>query len=536
MKHMAMRALLGFALFSCSAWAVNSKVCGECHQAIFQRYSATPMARTSAIADSGNTPLPAGDIHDDANAATFQLTRNSDGTLLRISQSDTAAERMLSYAIGAGVTGRSYAYMKDGFLFQAPVSYYSATGTSELSPGFEASSRLNLTRPVEPACLHCHASGLRTLANTVNGYSAPAFDEGGVSCERCHGAGETHVIRMKAANMRLGAAIVNPAKLAPAERDSVCAQCHLVGVIRIAKHVATGRYEPGKRLFDSTSAFIWSTGRGESSANSHFEQLVSSACWRGSGGRLWCGTCHSVHAASKTSSNFRERCLACHTVNAKPCTAAALKRSAVKDDCILCHMPARALQTVQHAAQVDHTISRVPSEPAEHPVPADASLIPFPGSSGEPRELGLAYAGEALPRNNQLWGMQALALLKQAEFNDPKDAPVLLQLGQLYDRMRQEDRACELYSRAVTNGATGTAALVNLGTCQAKRGELEAAMLSWKQALDRNPAMEAARLNLAIAQFQTGRVDLARKDLELGLIFDPFSPAIKKAIDEMQGK
>src|SRR5260370_31067857 len=110
-----------------------------------------------------------------------------------------------------------------------------------------------MTRRVEPACLACHASGLRTVAGSVNGYDNPAFAEAGVSCERCHGAGENHVVRMKSADHRQASGIVNPAKLPPAERDSGCAQCHLVSVVRLSQAARAGAYEPQKRLVDSTS-------------------------------------------------------------------------------------------------------------------------------------------------------------------------------------------------------------------------------------------------------------------------------------------
>ena len=143
--------------------------------------------------------------------------------------------RSLEYFVGSGTVGRSYLFSIDGFLYQAPVSYYSAAQRWDLSPGYQNYDRLHLTRPVEPVCLRCHASRLQPLAGTLNGFADPAFLEGGIGCERCHGSGEEHIAKIKTGKIEGGPGVVNPRKLSPERRDSVCAQCHLTGVARIDK-------------------------------------------------------------------------------------------------------------------------------------------------------------------------------------------------------------------------------------------------------------------------------------------------------------
>src|SRR5262245_57025381 len=141
--------------------------------------------------------------------------------------------RPLEFFIGSGAVGRSYLFAVDGFLYQAPVSYYSGPGSWGLSPGYQHDDRLYLTRPVEPACLRCHASRLQPLPGTQNGFASKPFLEAGISCERCHGAGEAHIVGMKSGRTDTLREIVNPAKLDPDRRDSVCAQCHLSGEVSI---------------------------------------------------------------------------------------------------------------------------------------------------------------------------------------------------------------------------------------------------------------------------------------------------------------
>src|SRR5215469_1700296 len=166
-----------------TAWGADSQVCAGCHADIFKRYLKTPMARTSGVVGSVNAPLAiTTEFLDSQTATQFRLARKGGGTFLSFAQVDAAGERRLDYFLGAGLTGRSYASSIDGFLLQAPASYYRATGRWDLSPGYEDSDHLNLTRPVEPGCLNCHASGLRVLPDTVNGYENPPFAEDGVSC------------------------------------------------------------------------------------------------------------------------------------------------------------------------------------------------------------------------------------------------------------------------------------------------------------------------------------------------------------------
>lgn len=531
--------LFAAALSGAPANATDSKVCGECHADICRRYAATPMALTSGAADRSSAPvLKQIEFTDSTRGTQFRLERRVEGTIVHFSKGDAEGERRLDYFIGAGVVGRSYVSDIDGFLFQSPVAYYSSTAQWDLSPGFEGPDRLAMTRPIEPACLACHASGLRIVAGTVNGYQKPVFVESGVSCERCHGAGEVHVARMKTKTNHQGSGIVNPAKLNFAERDSICAQCHLTGEMRIAKSGKMAEYAAGGKLFDSTSVFLWSNGTRQPVANSHFEQLVESACWRRSNGKLWCGTCHDPHttvAESARAKYYRERCLACHTLNAPGCNAPAQLRRAATDDCVSCHMPSKPIGTVQHSAQTDHTLSRIPGK--DHEAPAtDASFVPFPGSTADRREMGLAYSSEALAHNNRTWGTRAVSLLQETLADHPDDAVAAEQLAQLYDRMGRAEAACELFGKAVRDSLPGAGALVNFGNCEANRGDMDAAMTSWAQALQRNPGLEAARLNLAVAQYRSGNTEAARANLQTALKFDPFSQRARELLQSMAGK
>ena len=181
-------------------------------------------------------------------AAEYEVARESSGFVLRVTDGGATAKRTLDYFIGSGRTGRSYASLIDAYLFESPVSYYSADSSWRISPGYQRNRNVQLLRPVETACLNCHASELDPLPGSVNGYRMPPFRQAGVGCERCHGPGEKHVASMRSGAAHGGAGIVNPAKLDPARRESVCRQCHLAGEVRIAK---TRRHSGPAKFFRS---------------------------------------------------------------------------------------------------------------------------------------------------------------------------------------------------------------------------------------------------------------------------------------------
>src|SRR5262249_267426 len=210
----------------------------------------------------------------------------------------------------------------------------------DLSPGYDRYAYPFLTRPVLPACLNCHATGVKPIAGTHNRYGDPPFAESGIGCERCHGSGERHIASARAAD------IVNPVKLAADHRDSMCAQCHLPGEVRIMRPgAAWSSYHPGDRLADSVAVFVRNSPG--LTVTSHVEKLQQSRCKQASGDKLWCGTCHDPHGVRVVS--LRETCSGCHACKAKN-----------TDNCAGCHMPKSPVTDAQHVVYTDHSIPRRP--------------------------------------------------------------------------------------------------------------------------------------------------------------------------------
>jgi Flp pilus assembly protein TadD len=358
---------------------------------------------------------------------------------------------------------------------------------------------------------------VQPLAGTQNGYQSQPFLEGGVGCERCHGPGAAHAASGKAKE------IVNLSKLPPEQRDSVCAQCHLSGEIRVDKAgKSMTDFTAGERLGDYAAVFV----RGGMRVTSHVENLAQSACARASGNRLWCGTCHDPHSAPAPSEKaewFRAKCQTCHA-------SSECRRG---DNCVVCHMPTRAVADADHVAYTDHSIPRRPAPRNQKPAAA-SPLLPFGAEQPSPRDQGLAYAIVALRERNAVYSARALDLLQEAERQNPNDPQTLSYLADLYKTKKDDQNAVKLYQRLHSADPTQSSAPMNLGAYQMQQGHYEEAIRLFQQALRISPALVLVRLNLAVALLRVGQKAEARSVLKKALEFNPSFTAARTLLGQIQ--
>ena len=422
--------------------------------------------------------------------------------------------RRLEYFVGSGAAARSYLLSYEGFLYEAPVAYYSSSASWKPAPGYAPLVYPYLTRPILPGCLGCHASGIQRIPGTQNAYASPPFQEGGVACERCHGPGSDHIAT--------GKPMLNPARLAAPQRDSICEQCHLSGEIRVAK---SGKddlaFRPGDRLADDLTVFVRSGSPSPVRVTSHAEDLAQSACKRANPEKLWCGTCHDPHsvpAAQDKAAYFRGKCLSCHQTS--DCRASQPTRLANGDNCVACHMPRNPPTDIEHVVFTDHAIRRR-ARPPGGSLPADADLVPFGGGAASPRDLGLAYAMVGLREQNPVYLERAFHLLQQTLASGPADAVTLAYLAEFYRDRKDDGHALPLYQQAWQMDTTQSAVAAALGAYQMQRGNFEQAIHFWSQALAINPALVLVRTNLATALLRSGHADQAQATLRQALEFQP---------------
>ena len=494
-------------------WA-GSKVCANCHGEIYRKYAVTPMATTSGPAVSAAVP----EQSFTANSGYRYSIVHRDGKLVLEFGKE---HRDLAYFVGSGTAARSYLMATDGFLYEAPATYYRRTGAWAPSPNYDRYSYPFLTRAIAPACLQCHATGVQAIPGTQNGYRSPPFLEGGVGCERCHGPGEAHAASGRRED------IVNPAALPAEQRDSVCAQCHLSGEIRIDRAgKSMSEFVPGDKLSTYTTAFVRTGSTKGMKVTSHVEDLAQSACSRASGGRLWCGVCHDPHSVpppAQKAAWFRSKCQTCHAPSV--CTRG--------DNCISCHMPGTPVTDADHVVYTDHSIPRRAIPRNGKPDP-DAPLAAFGGGPAGPRDLGLAYAIVALREQNAVYSARAFELLREAERQNPNEPQTLSYLADLF-KTRKDDRNAEnLYRRLYAADPSLSAAPMNLGAYEMGRGHDEEATRLFQDALRISPGLVLVRMNLAVAMIRTGKTAEARTVLEQALWFNPAFTAARELLDRIR--
>ncbi len=149
---------------------------------------------------------------------------------------------------------------------------------------------------------------------------------------------------------------MNPSKLGQRARNSICEQCHLEGETRLLNPGKTWQdFHPGDELERTAVTYLLSQNGQEVRAVSQVEQLALSKCARGSGGKLWCGTCHDPHGgAAYRGSQIRDICLGGHSTLSKAAHPAIT-------ECVGCHMPRLTPEDIPHAASTDHRILRRPA-------------------------------------------------------------------------------------------------------------------------------------------------------------------------------
>ena len=502
---------------------VGNPACAGCHEATSNTFSRTAHAHASGRAIDNLTP---GEFTHEKSKVTFRVYAESGKAWMSFERPGdplVRGKRELTYYIGQGRRGTTYLFSIDGFVFEAPINLYTSKKTWDMAPAYGDAREIPMNLPALPSCMDCHASGIRPpIEGTENKYALPVFLFAGITCERCHGPGESHV---------KGGAIVNPAKLSPERRDQVCMQCHLEGnaaIERPGKHLY--EYRPGDDLSNFVRYYVL-TGGGTSSlrAASQFEQLAQSVCKKKSGDSMSCTSCHDPHRSVPPDERvafYRSKCLACHG------TQFGEKHHRNQPDCTQCHMPSAMSADIAHTAVTNHSILR---RPALGPAltSADAASLPqlvsFPYSKEADQDVrDLALAWQSLVNSGMTMAEpKAESLLKQAAVQFPKDTAVLAALGYAEQTEGSRDKARALYQEALSIDPTLIDVETNLGVLDARSGDLAGGAKLWQDAFRRAPGRSDIGMNLARAYCAVGRFDDARDSVMRVLEFNPDLGAAK---------
>jgi hypothetical protein len=464
--------------------------CQFCHPSQVEGYARSAMARslrTAGQEPDGEVNTPDAKITMHSSPAGYWQTLQSAGD---------AIDYRIDYVIGSGNHASGYLLDLAGHLFQSPVAYYKSRSAYDLAPGYEGLPNPDFTRPVAEGCLFCHSGTALHISGTSNAYRSPPFSAEAITCERCHGSAEKHLSDPRAGK------IINPAKLDHAARDSICEQCHLLGVGRVLNPGKKfSDFRPGQSLEDVFTTYRNVSPPGADAGKfkviSHVEQLARSTCARKSNGQLWCGTCHDPHNQPQEPVQFyRSKCLSCHVENF------ASSHPDKASNCIGCHMPRRDAKDGGHTAFTDHRIQRHPEPQQTLPEgtheDTDIAAWREPAPDLQKRNLGIAYVNAGAERRSPPFVVRGYRMLTEVQDQFSTDSAVFT--------------------------AMGTALLLGKQSTEAE--------FAFERALQLDPGSAPDETNAASAYLQAGDVDRAVAHLERAVTIDPFHlPADMPLID-----
>jgi len=501
------------------------QACASCHGEIYEHYRQTPMAQASGPAQDG---LLQGSFHHDSSGVEYKVfLRDGEGWMSYARESSgLRGERKLAYFIGSGHRGRTYLYEEQGLWFEAPINYYSKKAIWDMAPNYGSTRHMPDGLPVDPNCLHCHATDVQpSLPTARNRFADVPFHQDGIGCAACHGAAIQHLAQSGKGPM------LDLAKLSAARRDSICLQCHLEGdaaIYHAGKSLAD--FRPGDDLADYVTYFVKAGAEaGGGRAASQYEALLRSRCKIASGDKLTCTTCHDPHSVPSEPervSYYRARCLNCHTGQAM-----ATQHHPEQQDCAICHMPTRATTDISHEQSTDHDIQRFPGKTRLADL-TDAAyrLVAVGNAPAGDRELGLAYA-QAATQGNQQARPKALQLLEKAEAADADDPELHAQLGLVEQLGGNRAAAQREYDRALAEDPNNLTALGNSAVLDASSGRAQQAVELLQRVVRNDPSQVSASLNLAFIECVAGNKRDALHVLTAVQQFSPDDPALRNFLD-----
>jgi hypothetical protein len=481
-----------------------------CHPAQVKGYAATGMAK--ALSRAANQP--AGEYLHAVSGTKFSVIQASEGMQQRITRGSASAEYRIAYVVGSGHRAFGYLVQIGDYLFQSPITYQTRERAWTMAPGYEDNPAPDFNRPVGFECMLCHSGKVQPVKGTRNRYESPPVTEEGISCERCHGPAAQHMAKPSRAN------IVNPGRLEPDARDSICEQCHLQGEARILN---PGKdwddFTPGAPLETTFTVFTGDSGDNSPlRVISQSQQLRRSTCWQKSANRLWCGTCHDPHGEPRGKvAYYREKCLGCHA------KTLSQTHQAATSDCTGCHMPSRGTIDGAHAAFTDHQIRLRPVK--EELARTPKVLIPWRPAprAYATRNLGLAFLSVGAQQQSPELLEKAFPLIAEARQIYPQDGELTAGLGVYADLKGMYRKAAEIFELAIQARPSDLTSYQAAASAWMDAGDPGKAIRNLQAAIQADPGDETSYVMLAEIYGKQNNTGEQNRVLELYLKFRPQS-------------
>ncbi len=351
---------------------VGMQTCRTCHQSIYESFTKTGMGesfdsasrkKSSAIFDSHAI------VYDKYKNFYYKPFWRRDSLFVmefRLQRKDTVYKRVeqIKYIIGSGHHTNSHVWNDNGYLHQAPITFYVQKRMWDMAPGFEDGANSRWDRIVSSECMNCH-----NMYSDFDFASENKFVtvNHGIECERCHGPGSLHVQekligKIIDTSKYADYTIVNPKRLPLELQTEVCQRCHLQGISVLKEGKTYFDFKPGMKLNEVMDVFMprYKGGEEKFIMASHVDRMKQSQCFIQSK-KMTCITCHNPHVSVTVTptSVFNSKCMNCHTAPQHTCTAPESVRELKDNNCYGCHMPVSETMDIPHVTIHDHLI-RIP--------------------------------------------------------------------------------------------------------------------------------------------------------------------------------
>lgn len=348
---------------------VGMATCRTCHANVHGTFIHTGMGRSFDLAtpQKSAASFGAGDVvYDRQNDLYYKpFFRDSVMYILeyRLDGADTVHKRLekVDYIVGSGQHTNSHIINENGYIYQAPITYYTQQKKWDLAPGFDELNE-RFDRFLTPECITCHNHYPEHVEGSLNKYAKMPQ---GIECERCHGPGSLHLKEKLAGHLvdtatQADYTIVNPRKLPRDLQMDLCQRCHLQGVSILEEGKTYFDFRPGMPLNSVMNVFLprFTNSHEKFIMASQADRLRLSNCFKMS--EMTCLTCHNPHISVEVTGkeHYNSACKNCHSAPKKTCSAPTAERNAVADNCSDCHMPRSGSTDIPHVNITDHWISK----------------------------------------------------------------------------------------------------------------------------------------------------------------------------------
>ena len=501
---------------------VGMSECRNCHEPIYQTYIKTGMGQSWGVATKDKSSADFSDKHPpiyDKNLDLYYKAYWKGEEMYikeyRLFQGDTTHKReeKISYVVGSGQHTNSHIMDMNGYLHQAPITYYTQKGKWDLAPGYEDDNNIRFSRKIQTECITCHNGYPEHIEGSLNKY---AEVKQGIDCERCHGPGSIHIAEKKIGKIIDTSkgpdySIVNPKRLTTAQQNNLCQRCHLQGIAVLNEGKNFFDFLPTQELKNTMSVFMpsFSGSQKHMIMASHVERMKMSNCYVNSG-KMSCITCHNPHISVKATpkEQYNKACNSCHSSSSK-CTETMDKRKEKNDNCSACHMAKNESIDIPHVAVTDHFIRRTPKIENEEAIRKFIGLTSYNNDNPSNRIKAKAFL-EFYERYepNPLLLDTALTYLSKSD-----KRPVDYDLIRTYFLKEDYQKVIELIANKKPNAIQDAWTAYRIGESYYKKGNFKEATQFLEQSVQLMPLGLDFRMKLANALIQNKNLSAAKIEL-----------------------